>query len=120
MYKFCTVNVNSLINKVNFMNNLALQNALDIISVTETWLTRDCPSSFVQLPGYEFYRGDVNGSFGKHGTGIYVSSSLNSLQIDVDIPNLAIVHLSDLDLFIVSVYYLLPTTRRRMLNLSII
>ena len=64
----------------------------------------DCSSSFVSLPGFEFYRGDVLGNVKKHGAGLYVSKTLEHVQIDVELPNLVVVHLISLDIFVISVY----------------
>ena len=39
---------------------------------------------------------------GKSGTGIYVLKSLAQIQVDIELPNLVVVHLVDLNLFVVS------------------
>ena len=77
---------------------------IDVLSITETWLTSDCSSSFVDIPGYEFYRGDTDSDVRKHGTGLYVNRSLAALPVQVQIPNVAAVFLPGLCLYIVSVY----------------
>ena len=104
MFNVCTVNVNSLMSKVHYINNIALEYDLHIISVTETWLTEDCNSSFVQLPEYMFYRGDVEGSIRKHGAGLYIAKSLKHVEIDTYLPNIVAVHLLELDIHVVSIY----------------
>ena len=75
-----------------------------MVAVTETWLTASCSSSFVQIPGFSLYRGDVAGLVRKHGAAIYVSNTHRHVQVDVDIPNVVAVHLTDFDLFVISVY----------------
>ena len=65
--------MNSLSNKVNYVFNLINANNLDIVSITETWLTAECSTSFVDIPGFIFLRGDVFGGTRKHGAGLYVS-----------------------------------------------
>ena len=99
-----TVNVNSLANKVQFLFNLIKDEGLHVVSVTETWLTEACKSSFVQIPEFSLHRGDVLGPVRKHGAAIYVCNSLRHVQVEVEIPNVAVVHLTDLDIFVLSVY----------------
>ena len=79
-------------------------NNLHIISITETWLTSGCNKSFVSIPGYEFYSGDVSGVVRKHGAGLYVHSSFNHAQVSVDLPNLVVVFFMDLDIYVISIY----------------
>ena len=104
LFNFCTVNLNSLINKLQYVANLCAINKLDVLSVTETWLTNSCSSSFVVIPGFRFYRGDVRGEVRKHGSGLYVSDKINHTQIEVSIPNVVVVHLLDLGVHVVSIY----------------
>ena len=91
-------------NKVNYIFNLIKAHSLEIVSITETWLTSSCSTSFVSLPGFSFLRGDVVGVVRKHGAGLYVSNDLKHIQIDVPIPNVVVVHLVDLELYVLSVY----------------
>ena len=100
----CTVNVNSLSNKLSFVADLMRQHNISVLSVTETWLTHSCASSFVGLEGYVFYRGDCFGEVRKHGTGIYVKNSIRVVQIDVSVPNVAVIHILSYDLYVISVY----------------
>ena len=83
---------------------MAKNHELKVIGVTETWLTKDDRTSFVSLPGFEFFRGDVNGTVKKHGAGVYVSKDINVIQIEVPVPNAVAVKVIDLDLLIVTVY----------------
>ena len=89
--KVATVNVNSIINKVQYLFNLVEGEGLHVVSVTETWLTDSCGSSFVQIPEFSLHRGDVAGPVRKHGAAIYVSNSLRHVQAEVTIPNVAVV-----------------------------
>ena len=98
------VNTNSLHNKLSFIYHLANTHALKVIGVTETWLTREDPTSFVSIPGFELFRGDVNGTVKKHGAGMYVSKDISVIQIEVPVPNAVAVKCIDLDLLIVTIY----------------
>ena len=102
--KFSTINCNSILNKVSYVFNFLTENKVDILSLSETWLISNICSSFVEVPGYVFYCTDVLGEVRKHGVGLYVRGSMGSVQIDVDMPNVVVVHLPIYDLYIVSLY----------------
>ena len=68
----CTVNVNSISNKVAYIFNLIKEENLNICAITESWLTSSCDSSYVSIDGFSLYRGDVEGAVRKHGSAIYV------------------------------------------------
>ena len=80
----CTVNVNSIANKLNYVFNLIQDESLDVVAVTETWLTTQCSDSFVAVPGYSLYRGDVRGDVRKHGAGLYMTDELKHVGMKVD------------------------------------
>ena len=104
---FGSVNVNSLVNKVNFVTHWIEQESLDVVSVSETWLISSVPSSFVAVAGFQVVRGDVEGEIRKHGTCLYISDRLAFVPVDLDIDriaNLACIYLSDVDTFVLSVY----------------
>ena len=117
LLNFGTVNVNSLISKVHYINNFISVNNLHILSVTETWLTAACSTSFVNIPNFEFFRGDVLGSVRKHGAGLYVRESLDRVQVCVDLPNVVVVHLIKYDLFVLSIYRPPSFSEQENLNL---
>ena len=102
--KACTVNVNSIANKVNYINNLLCDEKIDILALSETWLTTSCKSSFIDIPGYSLCRGDVEGSIRKHGAALYISDKLNHVQVTVSLPNIAMVQLIDYDIHVLSIY----------------
>ena len=104
MLKACNINVNSLAGKCGFMKNLILAESIDVVAVTETWLTESCNSSFVMIDGYSIFRGDVHGNIRKHGAALYVRKSLRPVEVEVNLPNLAVVYLSFFDLYIVAIY----------------
>ena len=104
MLKACNINVNSLAGKCGFMKNLILAESIDVVAVTETWLTESCNSSFVMIDGYSIFRGDVYGNIRKHGAALYVRKSLRPVEVEVNLPNLAVVYLSFFDLYIVAIY----------------
>ena len=51
-------NLLGLIRRSNFANCLAIENNLDILTLTETWLTNDKPDESLFLNDYTIYRND--------------------------------------------------------------
>ena len=70
--KFGQVNVNSLLNKVNYISTFARDCKLDILAVSESLLVQNVLSSFVAVDGYSVVRGDVQRLTRKHGVCLYV------------------------------------------------
>ena len=102
--KICVVNVNSLSNKLFYLNNLIDSNKIAVLGICETWLTEETPSSFVELDGFSFYRGDVDSVVKKHGAGLYVKKGLTAVEDDVSLPNLCSVFIEEWDLHIMVCY----------------
>ena len=100
----CTINVNSLTNKTTFVYNLLQSHSVDIISISETWLVSSMSSSFVDLPGFNFFRGDVVGEVRKHGTGLFVRKEFKAVPLDVTVPNVVAVEVPELGCSFVSCY----------------
>ena len=99
-----TVNCNSLINKVVHVRSLLEREKLMVLGITETWLVGSVPGSYVCIPGYNFYRGDVSGDIRKHGSGVYVSCLLRSVQVEVGIPNVSVVSIVGMGVHVVCAY----------------
>ena len=89
---------------MHFLFNLVIDEDLSVLSVTETWLTESCSSSFVEIPEFHFHRGDVVGEVRKHGAGLYVHHTLRHIKVEVSISNVVVVHLIDYDVYVMSVY----------------
>ena len=83
MLNFGSVNLNSLMNKVDFLKALCTDGDLHVLGVAETWLLPDTPSSFVALPGYNIIRGDTDSNVRKHGACLYVANSVNHVEFGV-------------------------------------
>ena len=91
-------------NKMSFIVNMCKSWNIGVLSVCETWLVGSCPSSYVSVPGYSIFRGDVYGRIKKHGTLLFILDNLNPISVEVSLPNLAAAYLSRLDLYVISVY----------------
>lgn len=89
---------------MDFISDLLLKNKIDLLAVSETWLLPSVPSSFVDVADYCVVRGDSDSTVRKHGSLLYLHEDFVFLSIEVDIPNVAAVHLVNYDLYIVSVY----------------
>ena len=74
------------------------------MAITETWLTSECSTSFVDLAGFNFYRGDTDSSIKKHGAGLYVSDRFSANKVEVPLPNLVVVYVRELKIYVMSVY----------------
>lgn len=52
------INVNSLRDHLDVINNFILEKKIDVLSICETWLTPNLDDSVVQILGYKFARND--------------------------------------------------------------
>ena len=98
------MNVNSLINKLNFVGNLLGEEKLTLLAVCETWLVESVSTSFVDIVGYDFFRCDVVGQIRKHGVGLYVKRGLDVVRVEVEVPNVLVVHAQKWNIYILVVY----------------
>ena len=98
------VNVNSLPNKLNEIFLMLSSHSIDLLGISETWLTEDTPSSFVGLPGFDLVRADSPGNVRKHGVAVYISSSIKFVRIDCSVSNVVVVYICSLDLYVLTVY----------------
>ena len=100
----CHVNLNSLMNKVNNVHDLLNRFDVDLLGVSETWLTSDVPDSFVSIVGYDLVRSDNPSLIKKHGVVIYIRNEIKYLNVQCDIDNMVIVFLVDFDIYVITVF----------------
>ena len=98
------VNVNSLRNKLAYVWDLIGANGLSVLGICETWLTKDTPSSFVDIEGYRFFRRDVEGTTRKHGVGLYINKDLSVVPDEIDVPNVLSVYVPGWEMHILICY----------------
>ena len=98
------VNVNSIRNKLPYIQHLIDSDHLSAVGICETWLTSETPSSFVDLNGFTFFRSDVVGNIKKHGVGLYIKKELNAVSDDVDLANVLSVFVESWGLHILVCY----------------
>ena len=64
-------NIRSLAPKIDELGPIASSNHVDIICITETWLSPSIPDNLVSLPNFTLFRNDRSGSNGG-GVCVYI------------------------------------------------
>ena len=93
-----------MINKVSHVFNFINFHALSILVVCETWLSINTPSSFVELPGFKFFRSDSGDSVRKHGVGVYISNKLTPSENIMVMKNTLVIYLKEWCVYLVAIY----------------
>lgn len=78
----CQLNVRSIFTGFNELNLLLHQYEIDVLAVTETWLSENIRDNVITIPNYVFYRKDRLSRGG--GVGFFIHDSLNSKKLSVD------------------------------------
>ena len=80
LFRICHCNIHSLLGKVSELGVMAVQQNLDIICVTESWLDNSIPDGMVQLDGYlPPFRKDRDVRYG--GVAVYVSNNISVSRV---------------------------------------
>lgn len=80
--KIAHINLRSIFTGFNEFSTLILEKDLDVVMVTETWLSGDISSDIVTIPGYRFFRKDRATRGG--GVGAYVKLCFNCQLLLID------------------------------------
>ena len=102
--KFCLVNLNSLLNKVYFVEDLLKNNDINILAVNETWLTPNTPDSFVGIDGYSVERSDSEDSVRKHGVAFYMAGNIKYNVVEETPNNTLVIYLLEYDVYMLNIY----------------
>lgn len=78
--KIAHINIQSVINKVDYINILLHNNCIDVLCLTETWLTDDIDDAELNINGYSIYRLDRQNEKSHGGVMCYVKDSLSFKQ----------------------------------------
>jgi hypothetical protein len=80
-FRFCFLNICSIINKTSFLLNFVAQHSVQVAFIAESWLSSKISNSELFLPGYSYYRIDRTS---KRGGGLFtmIDSRLPSKLID--------------------------------------
>lgn len=77
------INAQSLLSSLDEVKLLVIERNIDVLCVSESWLTSHTPDMFINFPNYKVFRND-NGRGA--GTCIYAKSVLNPILINIDVP----------------------------------
>ena len=96
--KFCHINIRSLVPKIDLFRLHFETSGVEVITVSETWLSKEINSTILELEGYQLYRrdrgytseGDLNIKRGG-GLLVYVHKNLNFTYIHNEERNLSTV-----------------------------
>lgn len=82
--KIAHLNIRSIFTGFQEFREIVIDNDLDVMLLSETWLGPDHKSDMVSIPGYIFFRKDRAGRGG--GVGAYVKASVSCEMLLIDIP----------------------------------
>ena len=86
--KIATLNVHSLVTKIDRVRQFVNNHNIDILCIQESWLNRFIANSIVSIPGYTITRLDRPNQSGYGGVLIYVRQGFVSNQMDIGDPSL--------------------------------
>ena len=98
------VNLNSIVNKYVYIEDLCTQSNFSVVGVCESWLLPEIPSSLIEVSGYNIYRNDTTSRNRKHGVCMYLHKDLPVGNVSTDHPNTLGVALPGQDLYILLIY----------------
>lgn len=76
------VNIRSLLPSLDSVSDSVHRLELDILGVTETWLSERISGNSIEIDGYNFFRNDRETRGG--GVGIYIKNNIVSRKIDIE------------------------------------
>ncbi|CAH2016088.1 unnamed protein product [Acanthoscelides obtectus] len=74
--KFGHINCRSVLSGFHEFSTLVQKNNLDIVGISETWLSKDISNDHIRMNGYNCYRCDRDGRGG--GVAVFVNNHYNS------------------------------------------
>ena len=98
------VNLNTLINKLNYVIPFLFHSNIHVLGISETWLNSDIHDAALMIPGFSILRADSPSGIKKHGVAVYIREYINYIKIDVCVSNVIVVYLCSYDLYIVTIY----------------
>ena len=81
-----------------------MDNELSLLDIYETWLTADVVTSHVDLPGFHFFRCNIQGRAHKHGVGLYMNLDLDVVEVNVGLPNVFVVNFFSWNAYVIVVH----------------
>lgn len=89
---------------IDLVSNFAADESIHVVGVCESWLLESDSSLFVDLHGFTLISTDISGHVRQHGGAVYIDKSLKFKVVEVNAPNVVVVHLLGLALLILVVY----------------
>ena len=69
------------------VTQIIIEYKLDVLTISETWLTDSIKDDMIKIDGYQFVRKDNNGDIGMQGVGMYIRDDIPyTLRSDLDSP----------------------------------
>lgn len=99
-------NLNSLVNKLNYIINLIEKHKIDILAISESWLNSEICSSVLNIKDYNFIRKDSHSDFRKHCICVYIRADINFSDVNNTVNNALSFKLIDYNLQIITIYCL--------------
>lgn len=93
-------NVNNLTNKIPLTSKLCYDNNLDMLCITELWLTKCISNPAINILGYTVFKSDSPSNDPKHGVCIYIKNFLQATSISDNFPNTLALHFHKLNRFL--------------------
>ena len=112
------VNLNSLCNKISFIDKMLHDDDIDILGISETWLNSDILDVAVSVQGYELIIGDSPSGVRKHGVALYVKNGIKHELIGGSPPNMLCISLVDYNILFFVIYR--PPSNSNSENLQLI
>ncbi len=75
------LNIRNIRSKSEQIQHLLLDSNLDFLCLSETWLNQNAPLAALNIPGYNIYRKDREGSKKGGGVMVYIKSTLQCLKM---------------------------------------
>ena len=109
-FKIAHINIQSLRNKIDQLNIFLHDNNIDVLCVTESWLTSDIEDNVITIPGYNVCRQDRENLDREHGGIVnYIKEGINYSEKS-DVLN------TSNDIEVVLIEIALPNTRPFLLS----
>ena len=90
--------------KISYVSSLLNDFSLDILGISESWLTPGTPDSYVAIKNFNIVRNDNPQGIRKHGVLVYIRDKVKYNLVPCQLSNVVVVYLCDLDLYIITIY----------------
>ena len=96
--------MNSLVNKVSHVEYLLSSENIDLLGISETWLTQNTTDSYIDITNYKIVRKDSPSGVRKHGVAVYIRNGLKFEEIPTNLDNAIILKLHEQNMYVITIY----------------